>query len=103
MPSEAWIEQESCRQIQRLLRDPDATPKHGKDGWPDRQVLLGFGCHIWLEFKQEKGSLRAAQVERLKRLRARGEWVEEPRTIEAAVDAVQRALAAMPFVGRRRP
>lgn len=85
MPSEAWIEQESCRQIQRLLRDPDATPKHGKDGWPDRQVLLGNGKHYWLEFKQLKGKLRAAQVERIRQLRARGELVGEPRSVAGAL------------------
>lgn len=85
MPSEAHIEQKSCEMIQQLLRDPDATPKHGLEGWPDRQVLLGNGQHYWLEFKQLKGRLRAAQVERIRRLRARGDLVGEPRSVAAAL------------------
>jgi hypothetical protein len=87
MSSEAHIEKESCRLIQKCLANPDATPKHGKDGWPDRQVLLGFGFHCWMEFKQLTGSLRAAQVERIKRLRAQGDTVFEVRSIEQAWDS----------------
>lgn len=85
MALEVNIERRSCELIQQLLRDPDATPKHGRDGWPDRQVLLGNGLHYWLEFKQLTGKLRAAQVERIRRLRARGELVGEPRSVEAAL------------------
>lgn len=85
MPLESYIEREACRRIQLLLKNPDATPKHGKDGWPDRQVLLGRGIHFWFEFKQEKGRLRAAQVERRRRLEAQGDLVYAPRSVEEAL------------------
>lgn len=86
--SEKSIEKASCKAIQLELRDPDSTPKHGEEGWPDRQVLLGNGHHFWLEFKKLTGKLRHAQVERNKRLRARGERVYEPRSEADALAAL---------------
>lgn len=61
------------------------TPKHGKDGWPDRQILFGKNRHCWMEFKQLKGRLRAVQQERIRQMREAGELVYEPRSIEAAM------------------
>lgn len=92
MALEVTIERESCKLLQRLLGDAEATPKFGEDGWPDRQVLLGNGRHFWLEFKQLKGRARAAQLERVKQLEKRGDLVYWPRSVDDAVEAFYEAL-----------
>lgn len=64
-------------------------PKFGKQGWPDRLVLLGHGRHVWLEFKRQKfGSLTPAQRRRIPDMRKRGEPVFVVRTVEEALKAV---------------
>jgi hypothetical protein len=40
--------------------------KHGKNGWPDRQILLGENEHVWWEVKTLQGKLTKAQKVRLK-------------------------------------
>ena len=50
--------------------------KHGKQGWPDRQVLLGGGRHFWWEVKRTRyGRLTPAQKVVIEALRARGDIV----------------------------
>ena len=61
---------------------PDSAEKWGRDGWPDRQILPGGGCHFWLELKTETGRLRKAQVIRKRLLEAKGDRVYVPRSRE---------------------
>lgn len=50
--------------------------KRGLQGWPDREVFLGNGRHVWFEFKRKKfASLTPAQKRRIPWLEARGERV----------------------------
>jgi hypothetical protein len=56
--------------------------KHGRDGWPDRQILRGTGLHFWLELKSEEGDLRPAQYVIAKLLTKLGDRVYIPRNRE---------------------
>ncbi len=50
--------------------------KRGLQGWPDREVFLGNGRHIWFEFKRTKfASKTPAQRRRIPWLEERGERV----------------------------
>lgn len=69
------------------------APKMGKEGWPDRLILLGQGRHCWFEFKRAKfGSLTPAQKRRLPAMRLRGEHVYIIRSLAQARDALAREL-----------
>lgn len=70
---EVNVEQEACRQLEA---EGMWTTKHGKQGWPDRQVFIAPKHHVWFEFKRAKfASLTRAQKRRIPWLEARGEKV----------------------------
>ncbi len=65
--------------------------KVGRDGWPDRLVLLGTGRHCWFELKRRKfGHLTPAQRRRIPALRRVGEHVYIIQSFEQAKDALLR-------------
>ncbi len=69
------------------------APKVGREGWPDRLILLGFGRHCWFEFKRRKfAHFTPAQQRRLPALRRRGEHVYLIKSFEQARDALSREL-----------
>ena len=49
--------------------------KTGKEGYPDRLVILGSNRHVWMEFKTPEGKLRPQQVNRISKLEELGETV----------------------------
>jgi hypothetical protein len=49
--------------------------KQGKEGWPDRQILLGEGQSFFIEFKQAGESLRPDQRVRIRDLVTAGNVV----------------------------
>ena len=63
----------------------------GRNGAPDRLVLLPEGRSLWVELKAPGGRLRPAQVREHERLRAKGQWVEVIDSI-ARVDALIEGL-----------
>ena len=85
MSLEASLERRVCAD---LAFQGISTVKVGLDGWPDRLVLLGYGRHIWFEFKTVSGRLRPAQVNRKRLLEQDGDRVY---VIRSSADA-QRAL-----------
>lgn len=64
--------------------------KDGRVGYPDRIVLLGFGCHVWIEHKSARGRLTKAQRRVFPKLEAKGEIIIYGRglTADQIVDAV---------------
>lgn len=86
-PLETTVEQAA---VEELEGRGFPCVKFGRDGWPDRLVLLGLGRHLWLEFKREKfSSLTPAQRRRIPRLREAGDRVEVVRSVIQAVQAVE--------------
>jgi hypothetical protein len=55
-----------ARGLKLLARHGLTSIKHGKNGWPDRQILLGENEHVWWEVKAPFGRLTKAQKVRLK-------------------------------------
>lgn len=72
MALESRIESGACAILKTLGIE---TVKCGKNGIPDRLVIVGPCRHIWFEFKQPGGSLTPAQKRRIPKMRARGEVV----------------------------
>jgi hypothetical protein len=72
VPRESSIEQDAA-----VLLASRGFPsfKVGTQGWPDRQVMVGPGWHIWIEFKQPRGTLTKAQERRIPQLVKMGEVV----------------------------
>lgn len=75
--------------------------KVGHDGWPDRLVLLGNGQHFWVELKQEKGRLRAAQEIRIEDLEHLGDRTFVVRS-RADADQLAAKIHALPVSGAGR-
>lgn len=73
-----WLEQQPW--IVKVRKD-------GKGGWPDRQVLLGDGHHIWLEFKAANGHMTPAQKRIIPKLIAAGDVVIMAKTREDVMQA----------------
>lgn len=69
---ESRIEAKGCEELERA---GFPTVKLGRVGWPDRQVFVAPGLHVFIEWKQPKGKLTAAQERRIPKLRERGETV----------------------------
>lgn len=61
-----------------------AVRKDGREGWPDRLVLMGNGRHFWAELKTQTGQLRASQVEIKRQLEIGGDLVFVVRSVEDA-------------------
>lgn len=56
--------------------------------WPDVTFCAPLSGRLGLiEIKAEDGSYQPGQLERIERLRSRGAWVLEPRSLEDVVDA----------------
>jgi hypothetical protein len=71
------------------------TVKCGKNGIPDRLVIVGPCRHVWFEFKQPGGGLTPAQKRRIPKMRSRGEVVH-------LIDSTSDALTAV-AVHLRKP
>lgn len=70
---EAAIERSTVEELEAL---DIWTLKHGKQGWPDRQVFIAPRHHVWFEFKRAlSGRLTRAQKLRIPWLEERGERV----------------------------
>lgn len=84
VPVEAQVEARVVQYVEERLHL--WAPKFGKDGWPDRLVVLGCGKHVWFEFKRRKfGSLTPAQRRRIPAMRRAREPVYIVKTFEQAV------------------
>ena len=92
MSRESHIEQETCAAFRRAGCE---CVKVGRDGWPDQLVLLRGGRHVWIELKQPRGRLRAAQRVRVRDLRAAGDRV-------VVVDSIPSDEAVAAFVHATR-
>lgn len=49
--------------------------KDGRCGYPDRLVLLGRKCHVWVEHKTDKGRLTPAQKRVFPKLEEMGDVI----------------------------
>jgi len=86
IPLEISIEK---RAVKFLEEAGFKVEKHGKHGWPDRRVDVGYSVHIWLEFKRAKCScLTKAQKRRFGELQRRGELIY---VVKSFTDAVETA------------
>lgn len=64
--------------------------KDGRQGWPDRLVLVGKDVHFWWEVKKRRGGrLTPAQKRVIPRLRALGETVLVRPTIVELLETVR--------------
>lgn len=80
---EAQTERVTCR---ALSAGGMWTLKHGKQGWPDRQVFIAPGRHVWFEFKRARsGRLTRAQKQRIPWLEKRGERVYLITSVEQGI------------------
>lgn len=60
----------------RLLESLDfVARKDGRDGWPDRLVLMGRNRHCWIEHKTDRGRLTPAQRRVFPKLEERGDLI----------------------------
>jgi hypothetical protein len=64
--------------------------KAGKNGWPDRLVIVGPGHHVWLEVKQPGGTLTPAQKRLLPKMADHGEPVYVVESVEEALALCER-------------
>lgn len=101
MARESRIEGETWRRLREMkIR----TVKCGKDGDPDRLILIGRSRHIWFEFKQPGGSLTPAQKRRIPKMRAEGEIVYIVERVDQGVQAAAlHAGRTVDFTGAPRP
>lgn len=60
--------------VQRMKRRGVLTVKWGRNGWPDRIVLLPGGVPVFLEFKRPGMTPRPLQSKRLDDLCTRDYW-----------------------------
>jgi len=75
--------------------------KFGREGWPDRLILLGTGFHVWFEFKRLKfGSLTPAQRRRIPTLRMAGELVYVVKDAEEGLQLALGARKTLPSMNR---
>ncbi len=84
MARESGIETRACV---TLKASGIETVKCGKNGLPDRFVIVGPCRHVWFEFKQPGGGLTPAQRRRIPKMRARGEVVYIIESVAAAHEA----------------
>lgn len=81
---ESAVEREGVKALEGLGYE---VRKDGRQGWPDRLVLVGRNVHFWWEVKKRKGGrLTPAQKRVIPRLRARGETVLVRPTLEELLD-----------------
>jgi hypothetical protein len=93
---ERYIERLSLEWLKRTLPKAKA-PKSTTPGWPDRQILLGKGRHVWVEFKTPTGRLTPLQEAVHRDLRSNGDEVHvirSTREFRLAVGAAYRAVWA---------
>jgi hypothetical protein len=95
---ESAVEEACCA----LLREHGCLAlKFGKEGWPDRLVLLGNGFHVWFEFKRAKfGGLTPAQRRRIPALRKAGELVFIVKDAHTGLVEALNARKALPTMNR---
>lgn len=80
---EKSVEGASCRALEPINV---WTVKHGKQGWPDRQVFVAPNHHVWFEFKRRTGRLTKAQKRRIPWLESQGERVYVITSVAQAVE-----------------
>ncbi len=98
---EVNLEQKVVAYVEGVLRR--WAPKYGREGWPDRLVVLGSGRHCWFEFKRRKFShLTPAQKRRIPMLRRAGEHVYVVKTFAQAVDALACEAPALMWAQEER-
>lgn len=84
---EVTVEREGIRALKELECE---ARKDGRQGWPDRLVLVGNNTHFWWEAKKRKGGkLTPAQERVIPWLRARGETVLVRPTLEELVQTAR--------------
>ena len=64
----------------------------GKNGFPDRTVILPNGKVFFVEFKTPDGSLRSAQTKAIRRLTKLRQEVHVVRSVQAGLDLVDKIL-----------
>ena len=64
--------------------------KAGQDGWPDRIAILPEGRLVWVELKRPDGDLSTLQKWRIKTLRQLGQEVENPWTMDAVLELLEK-------------
>jgi hypothetical protein len=74
MTLESGIERQVCLSIVAAWQHAICL-KLGKEGWPDRQILLGEGQSFFVEFKQKGEPLRPDQQVRMRDLVTAGNVV----------------------------
>jgi hypothetical protein len=98
---ESTFERATCARLEKLGA---VCIKVGFDGWPDRLVLVGEGVHYWIEFKQERGRLRANQILRIEHLRSIGDTVYVCKSQRDANDIIATTVSllaiSIPRAGR---
>jgi hypothetical protein len=68
--------------VQRIDRLKGECIKMGKNGWPDRLIILAGGEILFAELKSSQGKLKPHQKRRVERLRRLGQEVLVPKSIE---------------------
>jgi len=82
------------RAVTELMKLGYIAVKQGKDGWPDRIVVLPNKRCVWLEFKQPKtGAVSQRQKIRANDLAKLGHKVYYPTSWQDAVDIVRAEVA----------
>ena len=90
MPREAGIEHRTCFLLEQAVPGTKCL-KQGRNGWPDRLVLLPGGDCFFIEFKAPGGRLRPDQLVVLKMLHDRQQTVL---VIDSLADGTRLAVRA---------
>ena len=88
---ERYIERNACLEIRKAYPNVDCL-KCRELGYPDRQIMLGKGRHIWIEFKTPIGKLSPRQLARHQYLRSKGDTVHVCTSKREALAAVAQAF-----------
>lgn len=99
--TETKIEDEAVRQAAALGVRSLKLTLYGDSGWPDRVFLIPGGRPLWIEFKAPGEGPDPLQSVRHAFLEYMGYDIEVHDTVEGAVEAIRRKLAAATAAGWR--